>query len=206
MRQDMRFHAGEAVTSRSLAKWIGSSFDGLVTVDPHLHRIAALDAIYRLPTFVVASASAIASWLREHVSQPHLVGPDEESRQWVAEVARLTRCDFTVLKKLRRGDLDVEVSVPQPQDWQGCTPVLVDDIISSAHTMAGVVRQLRGAGLAAPVCVGVHAVFAEGAEALLQRAGAARVVTCNTLAHASDSIDLTATLAEGVRALRDFQA
>lgn len=206
MRQDMRFRAGEAVTSRSLANWIDARFDGLVTVDPHLHRIATLDAIYRLRSVVVPSAPAIAAWLREHVAQPHLVGPDEESRQWVAEVARLARCDFTVLRKDRRGDLDVEVSVPPSPDWQGRTPVLVDDIISSAHTMAGVVRQLRAAGLAAPLCIGVHAVFAAGAQALLEQAGAARVVTCNTLEHASNGIDLTAVLAEGVRALRGFQA
>jgi ribose-phosphate pyrophosphokinase len=206
MRQDMRFHAGETVTSRSLANWIDARFDGLVTVDPHLHRIATLDAIYRLRSLVVPSAPAIAAWLREHVAQPHLVGPDEESRQWVAEVARLAGCDFTVLQKRRRGNLDVEVSLPQPQDWQGRTPVLVDDIISSAHTMADVVRQLRAAGLKAPVCIGVHAIFAAGAQALLQQAGAARVVTCNTLEHASNGIDLSAALAAGVRELLDPQA
>ena len=45
MRQDKAFHPGEAVTSDTFARLISSLFDGLVTVDPHLHRRAALAAV-----------------------------------------------------------------------------------------------------------------------------------------------------------------
>ena len=38
LRQDRRFNAGEAVTSRSYARLLSAAFDGLGTVDPHLHR------------------------------------------------------------------------------------------------------------------------------------------------------------------------
>jgi phosphoribosylpyrophosphate synthetase len=38
LRQDRRFHAGEAVTSRSYAALLSRAFDALVTADPHLHR------------------------------------------------------------------------------------------------------------------------------------------------------------------------
>ena len=38
--------------------------------------------------------------------------------------------------------------------------MLVDDIISFAATMSEAVRQWREAGWAAPVCLGVHGVFA----------------------------------------------
>src|SRR3546814_1718571 len=38
MRQDIRFHAGEAVTSRTFAAILSRHLDWLVTVDPHLHR------------------------------------------------------------------------------------------------------------------------------------------------------------------------
>src|SRR4051812_17142347 len=37
MRQDARFHPGEAVTSRSFAALLSNSVDWLLTVDPHLH-------------------------------------------------------------------------------------------------------------------------------------------------------------------------
>lgn len=199
MRQDARFREGEAVTSRSFARLISAAFDWLVTVDPHLHRYQALDEVYRIPAAVVPSAPAVAAWVHQRVAKPVIVGPDEESLQWVAEVADLAGCPHTVMRKLRHGDRDIEQALPDLQTLQGHTPVLVDDIISTAHTMAGAVRGLRAAGLAPAVCVGVHAVFAADAAALLAAAGAANVVSCNTLPHASNAIDVTGALAEAVR-------
>jgi ribose-phosphate pyrophosphokinase len=199
MRQDMRFRAGEAVTSRSFARLVSAAFDWLVTVDPHLHRHATLDEIYAIPSAVVPSAPAIAAWLQARVALPHLVGPDEESMQWVGGVAALAGCPSTVLRKHRRGDREVELVVPDLGPLHGHTPVLIDDIIASAQTMAAAVRALRVAGLEAPVCIGVHALFADDAAALLRAAGAGRVVTCNTLRHPSNAIDISAALAEAVR-------
>jgi ribose-phosphate pyrophosphokinase len=49
------------------------------------------------------------------------------------------------------------------------------------------------------VCIGIHAVFAEGAYAALQAAGAARIVTTNTIPHVSNGIDVTPILAEAVQ-------
>jgi len=100
--------------------------------------------------------------------------------------------------KVRHGDRKVAVSAPDLQCWRGHTPVVVDDIISTAGTMIATIRQLRRARLAPPICVAVHAVFADGAYDELRRAGVARVVTCNTIAHPSNAIDVTAVVAAGV--------
>lgn len=199
MRQDTRFRPGEAVTSQSFATLVSSAFDWLVTVDPHLHRHASMAEIYRIPSAVVPSAPAIAAWVQTQVTRPHLIGPDEESAQWVAQVAALVGCPYSVLRKQRRGDREVALVLPDLQALHGHTPVLVDDIVSSAQTLATAVQRLRAAGFAAPMCVGVHAVFAGDAAALLQAAGAARVVTCNTLPHPSNAIDVSGALAEAVR-------
>jgi len=199
MRQDSRFRPGEVVSSRSFAKLVSTAFAWLVTVDPHLHRTASLDVIYGVPTALVSSARAIAAWVQAQVERPHLVGPDEESRQWVSEVAALAGCPYVVLRKHRSGDRSVELTLPDLQALRGRTPVLIDDIISSGQTMAAAVRRLCVEGLDAPVCVGVHAVFAGDALARLQAAGAARIVSCNTLPHQSNAVDVTDGLAESVR-------
>jgi ribose-phosphate pyrophosphokinase len=201
MRQDTRFHPGEAVTSLSFAKLVSGAFSWLATVDPHLHRLASLDAIYRIRSRAVSSAPAIGAWVRAHVERPHLVGPDEESAQWVSAAATSAGCAFSVLRKRRRGDRSVEVALPDLQALRGRTPVLLDDIVSSGQTMATTVRELLAAGLAAPVCMGVHAIFAGDAFETLQAAGAERIVTCNTLPHASNAIDVTAALADTARTL-----
>jgi len=203
MRQDARFREGEALTSRSFARLVGTAFDWLITVDPHLHRYPTLDALYEIPCRVVAAAPAIADWVREHVVRPHLVGPDAESEQWVREVGALVGCPWTVLQKQRRGDRDVVLALPELAGMAGRTPVLIDDIVSSGSTLAAAAQRLCEAGLEAPVCIGVHAVLSAGATDRLAAAGVSRFVTCNTLRHASNAIDITPGLAQAVGALAD---
>jgi ribose-phosphate pyrophosphokinase len=201
MRQDDRFRPGEAITSRSYARLLSSTVDWLVTVDPHLHRWPSLDAIYGIRTHVVAAAPAIADWLRREVPQAIVVGPDNESEQWVADVAARVSLPYVVMTKERRGDRDVHVRLPQGVAHEGRTPVLVDDIISSGHTMAAASHVLRGAGWGRPLCVGVHALMDAAALDMLHRAGIARVASCDTVPHPTNAIAVAALLAEGVRAI-----
>ncbi len=199
MRQDARFNPGEAVSSRPFAKMLSAWVDWLVTVDPHLHRYGSLGEIYSIPAAVIRAAPLVSAWIGAHVERPLVVGPDGESEQWVSEVARGAKVPHIVLQKVRLGDRDVEVSVPEVARWQGRTPVLVDDIISTAHTMMETVRHLRRAGLAPPVCIGIHGIFSGTAYEDLIAAGASRIVTCNTIAHSSNTIDVSGLLAEEIR-------
>jgi ribose-phosphate pyrophosphokinase len=201
MRQDRRFQPGEAVTSTHFARLISGAVDWVVTVDPHLHRRSSLSEIYTVPTRVVHASPLLAEWIRSHVRRALLVGPDAESGQWVEAVARAAGAPHIVLEKIRRGDRDVQVSVPQIERWPEHTPVLVDDIISTARTMIETVRHLLNAGLAPPVCVGVHAVFAEGAYRALLDSGAGAIVTANTVPHVSNAIDVADAVAQSVRSI-----
>jgi ribose-phosphate pyrophosphokinase len=199
MRQDRRFLDGEAVTSTSFARLLSRAVDWLVTVDPHLHRHAALAELYTIPSVAVQAAPSVAGWIQRCVRRPLLVGPDAESGQWVRAVADLAGAPAVILRKERRGDREVIVSAPEVAQWKDRTPVLVDDIISTARTMIETVRQLRAAGLAPPVCIGVHAVFAGASERELLAAGPGRIITCDTIEHSSNEIALAPALAEAVR-------
>ncbi len=200
MRQDRRFHRGEAVTSTYFGRLVSRWVDWLVTVDPHLHRRASLDEIYAVPSRIVHAAPVISDWIVENVERPVLVGPDRESEQWVSTVAGHAAAPYIVLTKSRHGDRDVEIAVPDVETWRDYTPVLVDDIISTAQTMIVTVRGLEKAGMPAPVCIGVHAVFAGSALGDLRAAGVARIVTCNTIPHETNAIDLTEPIAKAVSA------
>ena len=201
MRQDRRFQSGEALTSAHFARLLSVSVDWLVTVDPHLHRRSSLGEIYSIPTSVMHAAALVSDWIRQNVATPLVVGPDAESEQWVTAVANAAGAPYVILQKVRRGDREVEVSVPDVERWRARTPVLVDDIISTARTMIETAGHLRRAGLLAPVCIGVHAVFAGDGYEALRAAGAARIVTCNTIMHTSNAIDVGDLLATGVRSL-----
>jgi ribose-phosphate pyrophosphokinase len=201
MRQDVRFRPGEAVSSVYFADQLSRCFDWLVTVDPHLHRWQSLDEIYSLASRVVPAAPVVGDWIRHNVTDPVLIGPDSESSQWVTAIAGLAGAPFVVLEKTRHGDRDVDVAFSDDAALRGRTPILVDDIISTAHTMIAVVRQLVGRGLPAPVCIGVHGVFAPQAYVELAAAGAARIVTTNTIPHESNRIDLSGEVATAIRAM-----
>lgn len=201
LRQDKRFREGEAVSSATFAKIVSGFADWLVTVDPHLHRYRSLAEIYSLRAEAVHAAPAVSAWIRSNVSEGLLIGPDAESEQWVAEVARGAGCPYVVLEKTRRGDREVEVSVPEIGRFHGRTPVLVDDIISTARTMIAAVNHLKGAGMMPPVCIGVHPIFAGDALSELAAAGAARVVSSNTIAHFTNAIDVNEAIASEVAKL-----
>src|SRR6266516_4264427 len=130
MRQDRRFNPGEAVTSRQVAHLISEAFDWMATVDPHLHRYSALGEIYSIPTRVVHAAPLISQWIRTNITNPVIIGPDSESEQWVAAVAKDAGAPYCVLEKVRHGDRDVEITLKNLDAGQGRTAVLVDDIVS----------------------------------------------------------------------------
>ncbi|MBL8643349.1 MAG: ribose-phosphate diphosphokinase [Rhodospirillaceae bacterium] len=190
MRQDRRFKDGEAITSVSFAQMMSRHVDWMVTVDPHLHRHKSLSAIYGVRTEVVHAAPLVSDWIRGSVDNPLIIGPDEESEQWVASVARAATAPYIVQRKRRSGDRSVAIEMPDTQGYRSKTPVVVDDIISTAHTMIETVKELRRRGMKPPICVGVHGIFAGDAFTELERAGAVAIVTSNTVNHESNRIDI----------------
>lgn len=201
MRQDERFQPGDAISSRSYAGLLSGAFDALLTVDPHLHRWPSLDAIYTLRSQVVAAAPAIAQWLLREVPRPILVGPDGESAQWVAEVAGRIGAPHVVMTKERHGDREVRVKLPRGATADGCTPVLLDDIVSTGRTLAAASHVLRGAGWGQPLAVAVHCLAGHGDLEALHRAGIARLVSCDTVPHPTNAIGVRGLLADALAAL-----
>jgi ribose-phosphate pyrophosphokinase len=198
MRQDVAFQRGEGVTARYFGKLVSGIVDWLVTVDPHLHRIHELGGLYSIPTTIARAAPDIAAWIAREIEHPVLVGPDAESVQWVAAVADACGAPYVILEKTRRGDRDVSVSAPE-RAWNGETPVVIDDIVSTGRTMIEATKQLRAAGSTAPMCVAIHAVFADALHADLVTAGARGIITCNTIPHATNQICVDATIAAAIR-------
>ncbi|MFT4983242.1 MAG: ribose-phosphate pyrophosphokinase [Flavobacterium sp.] len=191
MRQDKAFNRGESVTSTHFANLISEFVDTLITIDPHLHRRSSLSEIYSIPTTVSHAANSISTWIKHHIDKPILIGPDSESEQWVAEVAKNANAPYMILTKVRYSDRDVEVSIPHVAKYKDFVPVLVDDIISTGRTMIETIGHLNNAGMKPPICIGVHAVFAENAFQEIKDAGAMEIITCNTIPHKSNTIDIS---------------
>jgi len=197
MRQDRRFHSGEAVTSQSFARLISSTFDRLVTIDPHLHRYPALSALYTISSLTLHAAPLLADWIGTEVEVPLIIGPDEESEQWVSAIATRIGAPFAVLKKIRHGDRSVDVALPDLSQWRDRQPVLVDDIVSSGQTMIEATRQLPNQGFRKPICAVVHGVFAEGSFERL-RSLTTKIVSSDTIAHPTNAFHVAPLIASAL--------
>lgn len=200
MRQDASFHPGEPVSARHFARILSLAADWIVTLDPHLHRIKTLDELFvPIRSRSLTASSAIADWISASIPDPLIIGPDSESGQWAIPVARQIGAPVLIAEKKRSGDRAVSFDLSGFVQWSDRQPVIVDDIVSTGTTMAVLIRALISMGMAPPVCCCVHPLFTEGAMENLKQSGALRLVSCNTIPHSSNQIEIGGLLAQGAR-------
>lgn len=196
MRQDKAFQAGQAVSQRIVGNWLGDWFDTIITVDAHLHRIRSLsDVMSPARTFNLSAAQLWLNLLRQRSDQPILMGPDRESRQWVKKIAEATGLDYAVAHKQRLGDRTVQIKLPE-MSVVDRTVILVDDVVSSGHTLAVIAGQLKKAGAADIECLVTHALFTNSAEQLLNNSGIKQIISSDSIPHSSNGVYLAPILAE----------
>lgn len=202
MRQDAAFRPGEAVSQRIVGAFLAGLFDAVITVDPHLHRIARLaEAVSTRAAVAVSAAPRIGSFLAERSRDWLLLGPDAESAQWVAQAGAAGGLDYAVCTKTRHGDREVAISLPA-LPLRGRRVAIVDDIASTARTVAQAANLARAAGATEVVVAVTHALFADDALAHLHRAGVSEIWSTDSVPHASNRISLAPLLAEALAELQ----
>lgn len=200
MRQDKAFVPGQPVSQRIIGKLLADWFDAVVTVDPHLHRVATLgEAVPVRRPVCLTAAPVLGEFLRTRLAPGSvLIGPDEESAQWVSQVAKPGGFTFGVARKERFGDTDVRVTLPDIA-VAGQTAVLVDDVIASGHTMMEAARGLLGRGAREVRAIATHGLFAAGALEGMRAAGIAGIWTSDAIPNPAGTIPLAALLATAIR-------
>ena len=202
MRQDMAFAPGQAVSQRVVGSLLAAHFDGLLTVDPHLHRIAALDEVMPGIDAISVSAASVLAAVLGLATDTVLAGPDAESRQWVEKIARPFGLPFLVGSKQRHGDRAVTVTFDQTDIAQGCRVVLVDDVISSGTTLARAAEALLAAGASSVEILATHCLASEDDLARLATAGITRIRATDSVAGPVATIPLAGLLADAIRQAR----
>ncbi|MEJ2574318.1 MAG: ribose-phosphate diphosphokinase [Gammaproteobacteria bacterium] len=198
MRQDMAFHPGEAVSQRIIGRWLAGLFDTVITVDPHLHRVKQLsEAVPARRSISLSAGPLLAAFLHQRIGKALLVGPDSESRQWVEQIAGCACMEYLVAEKQRFSDKDVHIKLPA-HNLRDRAVVIVDDVASTARTLAVTAQQLLGAGATEIHCCITHAIFAEDAEAVLRSAGISHIWSSDSILHSSNTIELCGILAAAV--------
>ena len=194
MRQDMAFTPGEVVSQRHLGRALASWFDVVVTVDPHLHRVATMDEVVPGRRGVALTAAPLlGAWVARQVPGALLLGPDEEAAQWVRRAAEGNGLDHAVCRKQRHGDHDVEVALPAVP-VQGRAVVLFDDVASTGRTLVMAARGALAAGAASVDVAVTHGLFVGDAMSALREAGVRHVWSSDCVPHESNAVSVVPLL------------
>jgi ribose-phosphate pyrophosphokinase len=199
MRQDAVFTPGEPVSQKVIADCLGRSFDQIVTIEPHLHRIRRLSDVFPCDAVALPAAPVLAQWIRHTGRRSLVVGPDEESEPWIRAVAQAAKAPWAVGEKERLGDRRVQIRFPALPPCSRA--VIIDDIASSGGTLVAAARALRRSRVPTVDAAVVHAVFAPRALTRIRAAGIRTLVSCDTIPHPTDAIRSLPLLAAAVKEL-----
>lgn len=198
MRQDKAFHPGEVISQPIVGSFLADLFDNVITVDPHLHRIQYLEqAVPATHAVTLTATSLMADFLRERVKDPVILAPDSEAEQWVSAVANPSQWEYGVCKKIRSGDKQVEITLPEI-DLSERSVVIVDDVASSGKTLAVATRQCMEVNAKHVDILVTHALFASGAKECLIQAGVRNMWSTDSISHESNIIPLCDLLKDAV--------
>ena len=200
MRQDHAFHPGEAVSQQIVGRFLSELFDAVLTVDPHLHRIG--DLTQALPcrhAVALGAAALVAPLVASRAEAPIFLGPDEEAAQWVRPAAG-ERYQWSVCRKLRTGDREVDVILPGI-DVRGRAVLLIDDVASTGRTLLRTVIGLWAAGATAIDVFVTHGVFVGDALPLLYGARVGNIWSSDTVPHRTNAVSVVPLLAGAIASL-----
>lgn len=202
MRQDMAFESGDAVSQRIIGSYLSRYFDAVFTVDPHLHRISDLQSIFNGCSATSLSAGGLLATVlagEVYTELTLLVGPDDESEQWVRAIADQLYLPFIVGEKVRLGDRNVAVTLPKTAKIAGVNAIIIDDMISSGMTICRCAEALKRAGAQDVQAVTVHALCNDEDVAAMMQAGISRIRSTDSIHHVTNAISLTPLLVEALK-------
>ena len=201
MRQDIANQPGEAVSQRIVGQMLAELFDDVITVDPHLHRISRLNQAIPIDNAISLTATEeIAQFLQQKFDHAVLLGPDSESEQWVAAIAKKIGFDYSVAEKIRLGDTQVEMSLAD-DDFQHKKVIVIDDMASTGRTLARATTLLLAAGAAEVYAAITHPLFCDDAEAHIMHSGVQKIWSTDSITHPSACIHLDKLLAQAVQGI-----
>jgi ribose-phosphate pyrophosphokinase len=194
MRQDIAFNPGEAVSQKIIGQFLAEQFDAVITVDAHLHRVHELcQAVPVTHAINLSAARIIGDHIKNSVQNPLLVGPDEESKQWVQSAAKSGNFDYAVARKQRMGDASVKVSLPD-LDFTKRNVVILDDMASTGQTIIETAQQLTSQKVRGIHCAVTHALFDDQITQRMHQAGIETLWSTDSVQHPTNHISLAQLL------------
>jgi ribose-phosphate pyrophosphokinase len=204
-RQDRRPAPGTALGAAVVGRLLRSvGIDRVVVVDPHT---PALEAIVGMPLDRLTAVPALAEHLQLTDSAAHVVvAPDLGAVKLAHRYARELGTPTAVVHKERLSG-DAVRTHAVIGDVAGRSPIIVDDMLSTAGTVVAAAQAVREAGASERTIVVVtHGLFCEPSPRRLRDLAPERVLTTDTVASDDipdvpvDRVSLASSVAAFIRA------
>jgi len=159
-RQDQRFRDGEAFSLQTISHLLRSvGVTKLVTVDAHnWSEYGELDLFGLKNLNITAGKLLVENIMKKYkLDKVHVISPDLGASILVKEAAKVEGAESSFLKKVRKGDFDVEMS--GDLDVEGKNVIILDDIVSTGGTMLLAIQKAREAGCKKVFLACVHGIF-----------------------------------------------
>jgi ribose-phosphate pyrophosphokinase len=198
LRQDKRFHPGECISLRTIAKNIDEDFDKVMIIDPHLHREKTLTHIFKINSKKLTANSLIQDYIKKKIKNPVIIGPDWESYKWAQKIAEKIGCEFVIMEKKRFSATKVEVKLNKKINIKKKNLIFIDDMISTGNTLLKAIAAMKKLGAKKVTCFAVHGILVNDALNKLKKAGAT-VITTNTIPNKAAKIDVSELIADSLK-------
>ena len=201
MRQDIENIPGEAVSQKIIGKIMAEYFDDVITIDPHLHRIDRLDEAIPLKNAISLSAGpALGKYIRDNTINGLLLGPDSESRQWVAFIAEEIGYEYVIAEKTRTGDREVAIQLPNAA-YNGKSVTIIDDMASTGQTIIQASKLLLEAGVTEINAAVTHGLFSASSLQQIYAAGIKNIWSTDTIYHKTNVVSIAQLVADKIKCL-----
>lgn len=201
MRQDQENKPGEAISQQVIGQLLTNYFDDLITVDAHLHRISRLDEAFPMENAInLLATQPIVQFIQANLNPDVLFGPDNESEQWVKQVAQQTQLPYAVANKTRMGDNHVKIDLAE-NHFNDKNVLILDDMASTGRTLGLAAKKLYEAGAREVNAIVTHALFVNDAKAYLHQCGVANIWSTTSIQDSSNAIVLDDLLSETVKSI-----
>ncbi|WP_225412941.1 ribose-phosphate diphosphokinase [Stigmatella hybrida] len=206
-RQDRRETGREPLGARLVADLIrASGLDRIVTLDLHS---PAVESCFSLPVEHLSAMPLLAERLRQLVTPGSvIVAPDLGAMKRAERYAALLKLPVAVVHKRRTSGSQVHVH-HITGDVKGCTPILVDDMISTAGTIEAAVQALLEAGCEPQVTVvATHSLLVGPSIERLRRLPLLRLLTTDSVPRPAalpiplETVSIASLLARAIEMLR----
>jgi len=178
-RQDRKTRGREPITAKLVANLLTvAGADRVLTMDLHAGQI---QGFFDLPVDHLSAIPLLAEYLQErNPPRPVVVSPDPGGVPRARDLADRLGYPMAIIDKRRPAPNVAEV-MNVIGEVEGCTAVVVDDMIDTGGTIVEAVHALRKRGALRIVACATHPVLSGNAPELLHQAPLEEVVVTNTI-------------------------